>query len=282
MKGLIALDIDGTITSDLLKIPEEVVNYLEKLTQTGWVLCLITGRSFHFAETVIKNLRFPYYLSLLNGALILEMPMRRVVQKHYINFDTVLSMDSISENEPTDFVIYSGYENGDISYYRPQRFSADNLRYVEGRAAAYHEVWKAVEDFGSLGIKSFPSLKCIGTKEIIERMSKRVTQELHLAMPVIRDPWKEGYYVGLGTHAGINKGKAILDLKEIRKISKVIAAGDDFNDMPMLQVADISIVMETAPLEMHAHADILAKPASQNGIIPALEKALDASNRKKR
>jgi Cof subfamily protein (haloacid dehalogenase superfamily) len=274
MKGLIALDIDGTITPDLLKIPDEVVSYLENLTHDGWVICLITGRSFHFAEPAIKQLRFPFYLALLNGALMLEMPQRHIVKQHYIEMKSLPQLDKISENEPTDFVIYSGYENGDVCYYRPHRFSTEMLRYVEGRAAAYREVWKAVDDFGLLGIESFPSIKCIGTKEVIERMSSRAMEEFDIAMPVIRDPWRVGYYVGLGTHAGINKGKAILDLKEILSLSRVIAAGDDFNDLPMLQVADISIVMESAPLEMHAHADILAKPATQNGIIDALGRAI--------
>jgi hydroxymethylpyrimidine pyrophosphatase-like HAD family hydrolase len=42
----------------------------------------------------------------------------------------------------------------------------------------------------------------------------------------------------------------------------------------MLRAADVKIVMHSAPLEMHALADIIAKPSYQYGIIEALQKAL--------
>ena len=54
----------------------------------------------------------------------------------------------------------------------------------------------------------------------------------------------------------------------------MIAAGDDLNDISMLDRANIKIVMYSAPLEMHDLADIIAKPSYQYGIIEALQKAL--------
>ena len=49
----------------------------------------------------------------------------------------------------------------------------------------------------------------------------------------------------------------------------VLAAGDDLNDISMLQAADIKIVMPAAPKEMHPMATILAN----DGIIEALKLA---------
>ncbi len=275
MSGLITLDIDGTLTSDLVKIPNEVVHYLERLSKRGWTICLVTGRSFYFAEPSIRNLSFPFFLGILNGALILEMPSKKIIKRHYIQLDSLSGIEKICENEPTDFVIYSGFESGDVVYYRPDHLPPDLCKYLEERARSFSEIWKPVDDFRSLEIKEFPSIKCIGSHDVIQRVASRTRNEFHLSMPVIRDPKQESFYVGVGTDVGINKGKVLKDLKELLSITRlVIAAGDDYNDIPMLEEADISIVMETAPQEMHALADIIAKPASQNGIIDALGTAL--------
>ena len=55
----------------------------------------------------------------------------------------------------------------------------------------------------------------------------------------------------------------------------LIAAGNDENDISMLKLANVRIVMEDAPKHVLKHADIKAKSASKNGIIAALEKAIN-------
>ena len=45
MKGIIALDIDGTITVEHHSIEPEVVRYLSGLAAEGWKMIFITGRT---------------------------------------------------------------------------------------------------------------------------------------------------------------------------------------------------------------------------------------------
>ncbi|MCB1117940.1 MAG: HAD family phosphatase, partial [Chlamydiia bacterium] len=67
-QGLIALDIDGTLTDGSRLIPDQVVNYLHGLHDSGWQIALITGRMYSFAKRAIANMNFPYYLGIQNGA----------------------------------------------------------------------------------------------------------------------------------------------------------------------------------------------------------------------
>jgi hydroxymethylpyrimidine pyrophosphatase-like HAD family hydrolase len=77
------------------------------------------------------------------------------------------------------------------------------------------------------------------------------------------------------THPEVSKGHAVLDFKRICGPSvKVIAAGDDNNDLPMLAAADVKVVMGTAPKTVLEVADIIAPPASQEGIIAGLTQAI--------
>ncbi|MBI5274275.1 MAG: HAD hydrolase family protein, partial [Chlamydiales bacterium] len=48
MKGIIALDIDGTIANKDHLIPKDVELFLHKLAKEGWILAFLTGRTFSF------------------------------------------------------------------------------------------------------------------------------------------------------------------------------------------------------------------------------------------
>ncbi len=67
-------------------------------------------------------------------------------------------------------------------------------------------------------------------------------------IPIIRDPFGEDRYVAQATAHGVNKGDAAMRFAEYKGGGgPIIAAGDDRNDLPMLQTADLAIVMGSAP-----------------------------------
>ena len=94
-------------------------------------------------------------------------------------------------------------------------------------------------------------------------------------MPPIRDPFKEGRFVAQATHAEVNKGLALKEFAALHPESGIIiAAGDDNNDLSMLQVADVRVAMANAPRSMLAIADVIAPPASKKGILSGLTHAV--------
>ena len=78
------------------------------------------------------------------------------------------------------------------------------------------------------------------------------------------------------TAAGVHKGAAALRLAQFLQTEpgRFIAAGDSFNDLPMLEVAGFSIAMASAPAEMQARADYVAPPVEADGLAVAIEKVV--------
>lgn len=276
MHGAIALDIDGTLTTGTNgKISPNIIKYLEDLVHKGWKLIFITGRSFFAGHHLFESINFPYYLAVQNGAIILEMPEKKIVSKKYLDRSIFSTMELICHNEPTDFVLYCGFEYNDVCYYRPKKFSASLLSYIEQRIAGFKEDWRPVESYDEVELEGFPSIKCFGLYPEAVKLTKFIEDKLKLHVPLIRDPFNETYYVMQATHPEISKGKALQDfIKIVSCKGKIIAAGDDLNDTSMLEVADVKVVMATAPKSMLDYADIIAPPASEEGIIVGLEEAL--------
>lgn len=274
MKGIISLDIDGTVT-DTHVISPDIVSYLHKQVIEGWQIVFITGRTFHWAYQTLEGLPFPYYFAAYNGAIILEMPKKKVVSSKYLDKEILSLMGEVCSKEPTDVVIYAGYEHNDTCYYRPHYFSKELHDYLMIRKKAREEVWYEIHSFASIPLQSFPSIKCFGKPSYLKKIAEQMEEYLGLHIPVIRDPFNPRYFIAQATHPQVSKGYALRDVIQlIGRRGTVIAAGDDYNDMSMFEEADIKIAMATAPEDLLKQADIIAPSAAEKGILNGLKQAI--------
>jgi len=273
-KGWIALDIDGTITDETHHAPAEVIDFLHSLERSGWELIFITGRTYSYGHHVVKEFNFPFYLAVQNGADILYMPHKELIARHYLDPQAIPILDAAYRGESEDFIVYAGFERGDFCYYRPERFTSAFIEHLHKIMALSPEPWKQMREFAFEETLSFPLAKCLGTKSSMQRINALLQTVPEISATMIRDPLGEGVYLILVTSNHATKGNALQAVREvIGDGGPVIAAGDDLNDISMLQRADVKIVMSSAPLEMHSMATILAEHGQSHGIIEALSKA---------
>jgi hydroxymethylpyrimidine pyrophosphatase-like HAD family hydrolase len=279
-KGIIALDIDGTLTAETYTIDPSVIEVLNSYHQEGWHFVFITGRPFQWSFRTLQSLSFPYSLAIQNGALLLQMPTRKVLLRHYLNKEILPGLDEICQNYQTDCVIYVGMENEDVCLYRPDRFSTSLLSYVENRAGFLKEKWKIIHSLEEIPA-TFASIKCFAHEVAALALSSQIEKRLSIHAPPNKDPFNGDYFVIQGTHPKANKGFIAQQYQNIEGNKKIlIAAGDDYNDQSMLQVADIKIVMKNAPLDLLKMADIIAPPASEKGLIVGLAQAMQLAEDK--
>lgn len=279
MHGILALDIDGTITNQAHVLPEPVARRLESYAHQGWQLIFVTGRSFDWAERLLKAVAVPYFLGVQNGALLIQMPKKKVINRKLLDFSLIPEIDRILPASGIDYALYAGLDGEDSVYYRRQRYHHEILNYLDARAKLLGEKWIPVADFDHLPIKQFASFKWIGKEPDLKKIITLLEDKLHMHIPLIRDPLDPSYSVAQATHAEANKGSALKYWMDTHPLSRpVIAAGDDFNDLPMLTLADTKIVMSGAPKELLEIADIVAPSAAEQGIIAALEKAISHSS----
>ena len=275
MPGIIALDIDGTLTAEMHALNEPVVHTLNDLYHQGWKFIFITGRPFHWGFSTLQSLAFPYVLAVQNGALLLEMPTQKILCRKYLEHKLIPRLHQLCLQEQTDFVIYTGFENQDLCYFRPENFSPSLLAYVKERTRALDENWIPLETFFSLPVVRFASIKFFAEREQATRISHWLENEMMLHAPPNRDPYDPEIYVIQGTHPEATKGDALQQFIGFTENSgPIIAAGDDYNDQSMLQKAHVKIVMGNAPATLLDMADVVAPPADQNGIIQGLLEAV--------
>ncbi|MBS0626485.1 MAG: HAD family phosphatase [Verrucomicrobia bacterium] len=273
MKGWIALDIDGTLTLDKYSVPNEVTSYLKGLQNEGWRIALATGRTCFFASMALSTFDFPYDFLVQNGSAALQMPGKRLIFKKYISPRAIHSVEKALDGMDADFLVYSGYEKGDFCYWRPERFSKEHLDYVEKLQKREKETAKAIDSFE--GLDPFPLIKCFGSFDQMTDAARRLRATGLFQVAQIRDVFTPGYQILLVTDLHASKGHSLRELMRIEgRGAKVIAAGDDENDLSLFDEADIKIAMAHSPEILLKRATLVAPPTSEMGIIAALEKVI--------
>lgn len=271
MKGIIALDIDGTITNDKHLVPDDVYLFLQELHSDGWALAFLTGRTFSYTQMTIEHFQFPYYLAVQNGADILSMPAKQLLVRKYLNGSILKRLDEIYQTLPEDYIIYAGVQGGDYCIYRRASFSEQGLHYLDKLKKLTKQDWKEEEVFDLS--RTFPLIKCFGSLADMEKIEQSIPQT-EASCFIIRDVVDPSFYLALITAPGVDKGTALnWIIKHSNFKGPVIAAGDDGNDLPLSVHADVFIAMHKAPLFLKSKATLIA-PDKDNGIILALKQAI--------
>ena len=274
-KGIIALDIDGTITVSRHTLDAQVKNYLNELILEGWRLVFITGRTFAFSMSVISPIEGSYFLAVQNGAALYEMPGARCIKKNYLDRSLLFQLDTLFQNRGCGLLVESGMENADICYYKPSDFSAKELDYISFRSQISLAEWKGVSSFEELSIKEFAVGKFFADEKTAIEISEKALTLFPVSVIVIRDPFRDGHHLAHINDKRTSKGAALEACISLHPFGlPIIAAGDDYNDVEMLEKSTVKIVMENGPIKLRQIADIVAPSVEKQGIIEGLKAAI--------
>jgi HAD superfamily hydrolase (TIGR01484 family) len=274
MRGIIATDIDRTLTNRDHIIPEDVINYLEKSHKEGFEIVFLTGRPFSFASKALGSCNFTFHLAVQNGAEVLKMPEKIFRNQKFLTKNIVLKICAVSEFMDRDFVIYSGAELGDYCYYNPSKFSGAGKEYVDSLKKYGVARWKEVDSFEHVERELFPMMRLFGGLTEMESLKKKVLEVADVNCVILNDVTRENTFVLMVTEKGVDKGRCLRRLIDHYDWTGcVIGCGDDLNDISLFDAVDISIGMENGHPDLLKKATIIAKPSYNMGIIEALDEA---------
>jgi hydroxymethylpyrimidine pyrophosphatase-like HAD family hydrolase len=72
----------------------------------------------------------------------------------------------------------------------------------------------------------------------------------------------------------VSKGDSLRNVADYLNIDleQIMAIGDSFNDLPVFEVAGLSVAMGNAPEDLKKLADWVAPPVEKDGVAVAIEK----------
>ncbi|MFD0586692.1 Cof-type HAD-IIB family hydrolase [Paenibacillus sp. GCM10027627] len=253
---MIALDVDGTLLTDDHQLLDEVKDAVREASFAGAEIVLCTGRGPVGALPVLEQLGLGGILITHNGAATVQSSDRSVL----FQFD-------IEQEHLFDFIHYCREHT--IHYDLNTAFEMMVETITEEARAMYaiHHAIPSVQNFDEGLPDGLVKLTLFGTKEQMDMIQSHWEKQ-PLKLQVIRSG---DLFIDV-QHPKASKGDALRRLAEERGIARehILAIGNYYNDVSMLQFAGVGIAMGNSPEAVKAAAKYVAGSNNDGGVAGAI------------
>lgn len=266
MRRVLALDLDGTLTTSDKRVTTRTKEVLRRMQALGHIVVLASGRPVHGAMPVAEELNLQKsggYLISYNGAVILDCRTGEYLHRETLPEELVREVFELADELGMGMMFYQ------------RRGIVAGIRYNEHMEyASKINHLEIIHSENPLELMMEPVSKCLGT--VSEEMAPQVTEVFREKFgdraTVIRS---EPFFVEV-LPRGADKAQGLAVLLEKLGISRenVIACGDGFNDISMVRYAGLGVAMANAQEPVKEAADIVTLSNDEDGVARVVEEYL--------
>lgn len=262
---LLALDLDGTLTKNDKTISAHTRDTLIRAQQQGLKLVLASGRPTYGVAPIADQLcmaDFGGYILSFNGGQIYDWGKKELLYSNELPSEYLPYLYECSKRR-SDFTILS-YCGKEIVTEAPE------YPYVMHASFLNKMPIRHVPDF--LAEITYPVPKCliVGEPEPLHQLELEMAEHLKGRMGVFRS---EPFFLELVPN-GIDKAKCLAILLDKIGMSRnqLIACGDGFNDLSMIEFAGLGVAMANAQQVVKDKADYITLSNEEDGVAAVVEK----------
>ncbi|WP_449622016.1 Cof-type HAD-IIB family hydrolase [Robertmurraya sp. Marseille-Q9965] len=265
-KHLIALDLDGTLLTDDKKISETTKKVLKKAQMDGHVVMIATGRPFRSSEMYYHELNLNTPIVNFNGAFV-HHPLQNDWLGYHAPLDIKVAKDVVEVCHDYQFHnIVAEVMDKVYFHYHDERildvFSMGNPKITTGDLRKF--------------LTDSPTSMLIHTEEDQLKVIRKHLSEVHAEM-IDHRSWAAPWHVIEIIKHGLNKAVGIQKVAEYVNIPKerIIAFGDEDNDLEMIEYAGHGIAMGNAIAPLKNIANDITVTNEEDGVAVYLNDLLN-------
>lgn len=261
---LIALDLDGTLTNRDKIITPRTKKALMELQESGKKIVLASGRPTVGMTKLAKELelaRYGSYLLSFNGGMIVDCRTGEVIFSRLLPVESYEKIFALARKEQVDVFTYEGRTLITDNAKNPYAVLEKDIDGME---------LKQVEDLTSYVTFGVPKIVLTEDGDFLAMVEPRVKAAMGRDFNVYRS---EPYYLEV-LPKGIDKGRSLIRLLDLMGLKKeqMIACGDGYNDLTMIQAAGLGVAMENAVLPVRKAAGYITYSNNEDGVAHVVEK----------
>ena len=282
MIKLLALDLDGTLLNSRGQVPEENRTAIRAAEDRGVLVTIATGRRFRDGRPVGIELELNAPLVTHNGALLKYADSLETVAASLLTTETAMEIVRVGKEFGGDALVSADpHGRGTLLY---DRVSADNVplqRYVAWATRLHgdeaEEAVVKVDDLNDVLYEhevihiSF-SGTCVRMEEMIDVLRAELGDTV-TALPTIY-PRRDFTLIDI-LPPDASKGKGLEKLALLNDLTheEVMAMGDNFNDVEMLEFAGTGVVMGNADISLLERDEFYTTVSNdEGGVAAAIER----------
>lgn len=263
---IIVLDLDGTLTNRDKVITERTKQSLMEAQKKGKIVVLASGRPTYGVMPLAEELelgRYGGYILSFNGGVITDCRTKKVIFQKELPIEANRRIIELAKDEGVDILTYEG----------PVILTNDaECPYAKLESQINHLKVKQVDDLAEYVTFAVPKFLMMDDGDYLSAVEGRVKAALGANFSVYRS---EPFFLEV-LPKGIDKAESLGQLLAMLGLEKeeMIACGDGYNDLSMIQFAGLGVAMENAVLPVRNAADYVTTSNNDDGVAHVVEKFL--------
>lgn len=273
VRGIIALDLDGTLLNSDKQLSEGNRRALERAFEAGYAIVPTTGRFYGGMPACIRELPFIRYIITINGAEVADLATGEVIYSAEIPNERALAVYEAMDSEN---VLYDCYQHNAAFMSAAHKERIDDMVSSDHYREMLHRLRRSVPDLKVFLRENGDDVQKIQLFTVDRPLRLRLMEQLPTMF--------EGLAVSSSVIDNIeindcraHKGAALLALADHLGLSRedTFAFGDGLNDLTMLREAGIGFAMENGEAEVKAVADRVTCSCDEDGVARGIEAILE-------
>lgn len=275
-RGLLAVDVDGTLITDLGEITGTVISALERAHAAGWETVIATGRTFHAARRVVGSLPFVRYALLANGSCIVDVRDSNILHLERVPADIVEAAVAVVRKNGSIPTLYSADIYDQSIYYDTVDGACDYFKWYVGQDKRSVLVDNVLAYAGNV-----QQVGAIDRREVIFRIREDLARVRAVSVTL---PFESPHFGGKDhdywflqvVGEGMSKITAVRRMAGMLDIpaGRIVAVGDNYNDMDMIAGADVGVAMGNAPDEIKRLARLVVRTNNESGLADVVDRVI--------
>ena len=267
-KPLYVSDIDGTLLQTDATVSERTRCLLNYAISQGALFTIATARTPATVRHIIKGIDLRLPAIVMTGAALWDTATHTYSDIQYMNAEGVKELVDIYRNENCPTFLYT-LENDMIHIYHRGELPSLESEFLEERRHNFAKC-SHVPDSGDSTLPCDLS-RTILFYGILPEAKAESTYRKTKSVAGIRVQKYHDFY---GPEIGIleafspmaTKAIAIRRLAESLGVERIVAFGDNLNDLPMLELADVGVAMSNGLDEVKKAADVVTGKNTEDSV----------------
>ncbi len=249
MKTLYITDLDGTLLNSKAELSATSAVLIKEIIKSGALFSIATARTHATVMNMFSDIPLKCPIVLMNGVTIYSPTKKEIVKSHSINEATAKRI----------MTVYDKYNQHPLLYFRTNTTALNILykeltndhqkAYVNKRnnfdEKKFFQIYSPA-DFSGNNLLYMTSLD---SYDVLKDIHREICEIEDVCSVFYRDNYTDLYFLETFSKSA-SKALSALEVKNLVGADKIVAFGDNLNDIPLFEIADECYAVEEASEEL--------------------------------
>lgn len=268
-------DLDGTLLTSKQELSPETVSIINALIGQRMNFSIATARSFDSAGRIIAplNLRLPMVVH--NGVYVYDPVAGRNILANHMEADVTREILKRFEEHDIHPLVFAVDGDGENRVYYKGFHHPGEEAYIKGRLAGGDRRFRQIKDYEISRDHRFVTLVAIHDRVMLDPLHELCKKQYPVGIHYGEDIYSKSQWLEI-THPAANKKQAVAFLKEYTGADRLICFGDNLNDLPMFEIADVKCAVSNANELLKKAANRITGSNNEDGVARFIQEGFSA------